>query len=576
MSSKQASEIPPEDKISLSPLDKYRIYGKFPYHMIIHILLLVFNSIQVVIVLSEFTDYFRAQEKSFINALISDDSKEKEDYAREIYLYNISQLQDHISTSIHKMLNETNETFLNDIISVDEDDEEIKLKSIDMNVEYKYNLSKIDKKNYIMPLKFRYKVNENYLGPFNNNYTDDQIKKYLDIIIKFEMVYNIKIYVTRYYKEYKKCFIWKIRQIYDYSKKGHFAAHLLIDNWQCEDKTSLSLSKLEIFIILHLWVHVLVIILAAISALFCLYDFYEVIKLRKYKKIVLKIKKNKIIKDPKILKESEAITHALNKWDILIILSNLFQIIGSLVSLIQQENLNNSMETFVGFGVLFCYISIGKYIDYSPKYSLFYRTFSNSMSNFIPSFLAILPVFIAFTFLGLCLFWNSERFTSVSDIMKGLFALFLGDSIHDIVVDVSEQSNFLGQLYGYLYIILFIIVVMNVLVAIIQEGFIQAKFESKSHWIYNSLQKGNEDAQNENLKNLPNIEEMSQSEIKRELENRIILMNKGLNKCINLIEGVEKQNIDEESKIALRKVLYRKVEEIDKKMEVIRVVWENH
>ena len=576
MSSKQASEIPPEDKISLSPLDKYRIYGKFPYHMIIHILLLVFNSIQVVIVLSEFTDYFRAQEKSFINALISDDSKEKEDYAREIYLYNISQLQDHISTSIHKMLNETNETFLNDIISVDEDDEEIKLKSIDMNVEYKYNLSKIDKKNYIMPLKFRYKVNENYLGPFNNNYTDDQIKKYLDIIIKFEMVYNIKIYVTRYYKEYKKCFIWKIRQIYDYSKKGHFTAHLLIDNWQCEDKTSLSLSKLEIFIILHLWVHVLVIILAAISALFCLYDFYEVIKLRKYKKIVLKIKKNKIIKDPKILKESEAITHALNKWDILIILSNLFQIIGSLVSLIQQENLNNSMETFVGFGVLFCYISIGKYIDYSPKYSLFYRTFSNSMSNFIPSFLAILPVFIAFTFLGLCLFWNSERFTSVSDIMKGLFALFLGDSIHDIFVDVSEQSNFFGQLYGYLYIILFIIVVMNVLVAIIQEGFIQAKFESKSHWIYNSLQKGNEDAQNENLKNLPNIEEMSQSEIKRELENRIILMNKGLNKCINLIEGVEKQNIDEESKIALRKVLYRKVEEIDKKMEVIRVVWENH
>ena len=576
MSSKQASEIPPEDKISLSPLDKYRIYGKFPYHMIIHILLLVFNSIQVVIVLSEFTDYFRAQEKSFINALISDDSKEKEDYAREIYLYNISQLQDHISTSIHKMLKETNETFLNDIISVDEDDEEIKLKSIDMNVEYKYNLSKIDKKNYIMPLKFRYKVNENYLGPFNNNYTDDQIKKYLDIIIKFEMVYNIKIYVTRYYKEYKKCFIWKIRQIYDYSKKGHFAAHLLIDNWQCEDKTSLSLSKLEIFIILHLWVHVLVIILAAISALFCLYDFYEVIKLRKYKKIVLKIKKNKIIKDPKILKESEAITHALNKWDILIILSNLFQIIGSLVSLIQQENLNNSMETFVGFGVLFCYISIGKYIDYSPKYSLFYRTFSNSMSNFIPSFLAILPVFIAFTFLGLCLFWNSERFTSVSDIMKGLFALFLGDSIHDIFVDVSEQSNFFGQLYGYLYIILFIIVVMNVLVAIIQEGFIQAKFESKSHWIYNSLQKGNEDAQNENLKNLPNIEEMSQSEIKRELENRIILMNKGLNKCINLIEGVEKQNIDEESKIALRKVLYRKVEEIDKKMEVIRVVWENH
>ena len=575
MSSRIPTEIPPEDKISLSPLDKYRIYGKFPYHMIIHILLLVFNTLQAVIVLSEFTDYFRAQEKSFINALISDDSKEKPDYARKVYLYSISDLQDHMSTSIQNML-EANETFLNDIIYVDENDEETNLENIELVVKYKDNLTKIDKNNFLMPLELNYQVNKDYLGPFNTNYTDDDIKKYLDIINKFEMIYNLKIYVTRYYKEYKRCFIWRIRQIYDFSKRGHFVVSLFINNQQCEDKTTLSLSKIEIIMISHLWIHIIIIILASFSIFFCLHDFYEVIRLRKYKKQILKSKKNKKINDPKILKESETISHALNKWDILLILSNLFQIIGSIVSLLEQKNMNGSMDTYVGFGVLLCYVSIGKYIDYSPKYSLFFRTFKNSMSNFIPSFLAILPVFIAFTFLGLCLFWSSERFTNVSDIMKGLFALFMGDSIHDIIIDVSGQSNFFGQIYGYLYTILFIIVVMNVFVAIIQEGFIQAKFESKSHWIYNSLQRGNEEAQNENLKNLPNIEEMSQSEIKRELENRIILMNKGLNKCINLIEEVEKQNIDEDKKNLLRKVLYRKTEEIDKKMEVIRIVWENH
>ena len=74
---------------------------------------------------------------------------------------------------------------------------------------------------------------------------------------------------------------------------------------------------------------------------------------------------------------------------------------------------------------------------------------------------------------------------------------------------------------------------------------------------------------------MPIIDEMSQSEIKEELENRIILMNKGLNKCINLIDEVEKNNIDEESKNTLRLILAKKIEDLDQKMEVIRVIWEN-
>ena len=104
MSTKIPTEIPPEDKIILSPLDKYRIYGKFPYHMIIHLSLLVFNTIQAMTILSEFTEYFRAQEKSFLNTLISQDSKEKQDYARMVYLYDIPSLQEHLNSSITKML----------------------------------------------------------------------------------------------------------------------------------------------------------------------------------------------------------------------------------------------------------------------------------------------------------------------------------------------------------------------------------------------------------------------------------------------------------------------------------------
>ena len=95
-------EIPPEDKIVLSPLDQYVIYGKFPYFMVIHLLLLVFNTLQVSIIVSEFNEYFRAQEKSFVNTLISEGPKEKRDYPKMTYLYSIGDIQKHLSQSVTK------------------------------------------------------------------------------------------------------------------------------------------------------------------------------------------------------------------------------------------------------------------------------------------------------------------------------------------------------------------------------------------------------------------------------------------------------------------------------------------
>ena len=570
-SNKDTQDIPPEDKISLSPLDKYRIYGKFPLNMIIHILLIVFTTIEAMIILSNFTDYFRAQEKSFTNVLISQDNKENPDYPRKIYLYDISSLQEHLSTCLKKML-DTNNTFLTNIIYVNENEEEIEPKSIVMDIEYKLNLSEINATDYAMTPQLYYNVSEDNLGPFNKNYSDDEIKKYLNIIERFELEYKFKTYVSYYYKENNECFIWKITQLYDFIKNAHFEVSLYINNEKCEDNTYLS--NFEKLIISNIWVDFIIIILATISLILSLYNFYEVIKINKYKKIINKRKKQKKKINQNILKESEKISQTLNKWDICIIISNIFQIIGSVLNLVENNNMNGSIDICIGFGVMLCYISLGKYLD-TTKYGLFYQTLKHSITNIIPFFIGIMPIFIGFTFLGLCLFWNSERFTSISDAIKTVFSLVNGDSIHEIIVDMADKSNFFGQIYGFLLTLLFIVVVMNVLSSIIQEAYVSAKVASQSHWIYSNLLKNNDNLENEVIKNLPNIEEMSQSEIKAELENKIILMNKGLNKCTELIEEVEKKDIDEKEKNELRNILLLKIEEIDQKMEIIRNVWEN-
>ena len=52
-------------------------------------------------------------------------------------------------------------------------------------------------------------------------------------------------------------------------------------------------------------------------------------------------------------------------------------------------------------------------------------------------------------------------------------------------------------------------------------------------------------------------------------------MNDGLNKCVDLIQDVDFSKIDIEKKTSLKKIIYRKVEEIDKKFEFIKLAWKN-
>ena len=563
-------EIPPEDKIVLSPLDQYVIYGKFPYFMIIHIVLLVLNTLQVTIILSGFNEYFRAQEKSFINALISDSPKEARDYPKVKYLYTIKELKEHVNDSVEKMRN-IGQTFFNNITYVHENGTEYEAGFFKMEVEYKSNLTEMKQEDYNITLKKTYSISEDDLGPFR--YEDEDIKKYIDSIYLFSIEYNLKIYFTRYFKEYQDCFIWNIIQTYDFTRSAHFTVSLLISNLQCEEKTTIN-KGLRIMIS-HIWIEFIFLAVALISAILCLRSFYVTNKLKKYRASLIEQQKGKKIKNPKILKEIETIGKVSMRWELILIFANLFQIIGTLSSLLKQEDMNYSSNLVIAIGAFLCYISVGKYVDYDSTLALFFRSLKNLWPLFFPFVFATIPLFIAFTLVGLCLFWNSERFTNLSDVVMDLFALFMGDSIYDITNDLTDRDKLLSIIYCYLYYIVFIVVAMNVFNSIVQAAFVQAKFDQKSNWIYNSLMKRSHEVTNENLKNLPEIETMTPDEITEEMLKRISSMNEGLNKCVEIIQDIDYKKIDIESKTSLKKIIYRKVEEIDKKFEFIKLAWKN-
>ena len=147
--------------------------------MVIHILLFIFNSLESTIILSEFTDYFRAQEKYFLNPIISDDSKENQ----RLYIYYIEYLQNQLNKKVNSML-EAKDTFFNTIIFVDDDGEEMDVDHLNTNVEFKKNLN--NHNEFSMPLKLNYLINQSDLGHFNSSYSGDEIKNYLNIITKLK------------------------------------------------------------------------------------------------------------------------------------------------------------------------------------------------------------------------------------------------------------------------------------------------------------------------------------------------------------------------------------------------------
>jgi hypothetical protein len=78
--------IPLKDSLFLSPIEKYKIYGRFPWKLLIHLFLVIATTaqvnnyklininmnIQIVLIIASTTQYTRAQERLFYNSFISD------------------------------------------------------------------------------------------------------------------------------------------------------------------------------------------------------------------------------------------------------------------------------------------------------------------------------------------------------------------------------------------------------------------------------------------------------------------------------------------------------------------------
>ena len=182
-------------------------------------------------------------------------------------------------------------------------------------------------------------------------------------------------------------------------------------------------------------------------------DYYNPLLDKDYYDKVDEIEEKEKIEEKEIIyKEKKKV---FNNWYIVSLIGNTLQIFAAGMSIVDSDNVSIITEALVGFSCVFAYINMLRYLEYNIQYSVITKSIRKGLPVMLKYLFGMLPIFLGFALLGVCIFWRSERFVNLSTAMFTLFAFLNGDSVFTICYDLREVSFFVGQLYCYLYGVLF-------------------------------------------------------------------------------------------------------------------------
>lgn len=508
---------------NISPWKKYEKYKIFPIRLFVHIILAIFSILQITLLLTKLTNFSRSQEYIFYNKFIGEDEKEGGEIKRDLFIYSISELKNIIVLS----LNNYNTFSINSLEKI----ENFKNPQIQFSF---YSDLRINSEEFSnININNFNNISIKNLGIFELDKI--MLKKILLNVSNIVISYNIRTYLPIFYGNNAECIDWIIDQNYDLIERSNIHLTLSINRQFCQGYNNISfLSKL---ISKLYFIHVAVLIFSLFSLYFSinyisliakiylynkkdineknrqefksfsksedseyynpLLDVDENMKLLNYDKNYTN-KKSINLSNIRVLsfteddnrKDQEEATENYNLnlgWTIICLIGNCFQIIGSLLSIIEVSNDMTTSEMIIGFGTLCCIINLGRYLEYSIDYGKIYNTITLSMPTTIRYLTGVAPVFFGYILLGLCIFAKSDYFSSTSSAFLTLFSLSQGDSTLDIFKDLGSISSFFGFLYTFTFCSFFFVMVMNVFIAIIEDAFTINSMKTKNHWIYDYI-----------------------------------------------------------------------------------------
>ncbi|MCJ8737982.1 hypothetical protein PDJAM_G00030270 [Pangasius djambal] len=185
----------------------------------------------------------------------------------------------------------------------------------------------------------------------------------------------------------------------------------------------------------------------------------------------------------------------LNGWYILVIISDVMAIIGSILKMeIQAKSLTSYdvCSIFLGTSTLMVWVGVIRYLGYFQKYNVLILTMQAALPKVLRFCCCAGMIYLGYTFCGwIVLGPYHEKFEGLSRVAECLFSLVNGDDMFPTFAEFQQKNTMVwlfSRVYLYSFISLFIYMVLSLFIALITDAYESIKRYQKNGFPMTELQ----------------------------------------------------------------------------------------
>uniref|UniRef100_A0A3B4AGS5 Uncharacterized protein n=1 Tax=Periophthalmus magnuspinnatus TaxID=409849 RepID=A0A3B4AGS5_9GOBI len=186
----------------------------------------------------------------------------------------------------------------------------------------------------------------------------------------------------------------------------------------------------------------------------------------------------------------------LNGWYLMVIISDVLTIIGSILKMeIQAKSLTSYdvCSIFLGTSTLLVWVGVIRYLGYFQKYNVLILTMKAAFPKVLRFCCCAGMIYLGYTFCGwIVLGPYHEKFEGLSLVAECLFSLVNGDDMFTTFSQLKDTNTLVwvfSRAYLYSFISLFIYMVLSLFIAIITDAYETIKKYQKDGFPLTDLQK---------------------------------------------------------------------------------------
>uniref|UniRef100_A0A8D2AGP2 Mucolipin TRP cation channel 3 n=1 Tax=Sciurus vulgaris TaxID=55149 RepID=A0A8D2AGP2_SCIVU len=168
----------------------------------------------------------------------------------------------------------------------------------------------------------------------------------------------------------------------------------------------------------------------------------------------------------------------VNGWYIMIIVSDILTIIGSILKMeIQAKSLTSYdvCSIFLGTSTMLVWLGVIRYLGFFQKYNLLILTLQAALPNVIRFCCCAAMIYLGYCFCGwIVLGPYHDKFRSLNRVSECLFSLINGDDMFATFAKMQEKSYLVwlfSRIYLYSFISLFIYMILSLFIALITDTY---------------------------------------------------------------------------------------------------------